>query len=256
MARKYLSEALKMDPLNPYVCHSLASLELRYQNIDKARNILLPVYSNKPTSAICVLLAELEKQEGNFGRAKEILLYGLKHCIYDKSQILLSLAWLEEGSFDNFDEAYKLIELALEKDSNNVKIYIAKANMELRSNKFNLARNTLYEALKLPKAEDGKHYTMLGTLEIECGNYKEAQRVLLEGSKLFPGDFYLLQRLGSLEAKYGSASRARDIFSKAVIIEPHAPTFVSWAIMEEELGNLVSRYFSCFLSPNVSDGLT
>ena len=198
----------------------------------------MPVYNNKPTSAICATLSELERQEGNVDRAKEILLYGLKTCFTEKGQLLLALAWLEEDAYNNPDEAYKLIELAQKQEPKSVQVLVAKANMELRLNKFANARATLHQATKLP-SDDGKHYTMLGTLEAESGNFREAQRLLLEGARLFPGDFFLLQRLGTLEAKHGSAKRAQEIFSEAIVIQPHAPTFVAWAILEETLGNMV-----------------
>lgn len=154
-------EALKLDPYNAYVCHTLSCLEIRDNNIAKAREVLLPVVRHRPTAAVCVSLSDLEKQEGNFDKAKEILLTGLQKCWKDRSKLLLSLAWLEEDTFNNLEEACKLIDLAMQQEPQNVRVYMAKANMELRMNKFNKARATLYEALKL-ESEDGKHYTMLG----------------------------------------------------------------------------------------------
>lgn len=120
-------------------------------------------------------------------------------------------------------------------------------------NKFSQAKSTLIAATKLV-SEDGKHFTMLGTLELESGNIKEAQQVLLEGTKLYPGDFFLLQRLGTLEAKYGSVEKAREIFSRAITIHPHAPTFVAWAILEESQGSLALQpRFTEFVGENSFD---
>ena len=237
LAEIYLYEALKLDPYNAYVCHTLSNLEMRNNNIKRAREILTPVFEKKPTSAICTSLADLERQEGNIDKAKDVLVYGLKKCRSEKSKMLLALAWLEEEAYNNPQEAYKLIDLAIKSDPNNVRVHLAKANMELRLNRFTQAKNTLYAATKLV-SEDGKHFTMLGTLELESGNIKEAQSILEEGTKLYPGDFFLLQRLGTLEAKYGSVTKAREIFSRAITIHPHAPTFVAWAILEESQGML------------------
>ena len=80
---------------------------------------------------------------------------------------------------------------------------------------------------------------MLGTLELESGNFVEARRMLEQGAKLHPGDQFLLQRWGTLEAKYGSVKKARELFGRSVVIKPHCPTFVAWAIMEEQLANEV-----------------
>ena len=135
----------------------------------------------------------------------------------------------------------------MKSDPNDVRVHLAKANLELRLNKFAQAKSTLYAATKLT-SEDGKHFTMLGTLELESGNIKEAQRILLEGTKLYPGDFFLMQRLGTLEAKYGSVARAREIFSRAITIHPHAPTFVAWAMLEESQGTLA-------LQPRFTEGI-
>jgi predicted Zn-dependent protease len=73
---------------------------------------------------------------------------------------------------------------------------------------------------------------------MESGNINGARRVLEEGSKLYPGDQFLLQRWGTLEAKHGDVTKARFLFEKSVTIQPHAPTFVAWAILEEEEGRV------------------
>lgn len=72
---------------------------------------------------------------------------------------------------------------------------------------------------------------------MESGNLEGARQALEEGARLFPGDVYLLQRYGTLEAKLGEIDKARELFQKSVMIQPHAPTFVAWAILEEEIGN-------------------
>eukprot|EP01042_Synura_sphagnicola_P002067 gene2067-2464_t len=147
----------------------------------------------------------------------------------------MALAWLEEDMFFNRDEAVQLINQAIKIDPKNVRIYIAKASMELRRGDISGARQTLESSCKLP-SEDGQHYTMLGTLEMDYGTVAAAQRVLEEGAKRYPGDQYLLQRWGTLEAKHGNATRARDLFQRSVNIKPHAPTFVAWAMLEDALG--------------------
>jgi predicted Zn-dependent protease len=84
------------------------------------------------------------------------------------------------------------------------------------------------------------HYTMWATLEIDSGNFREARVLLEEGSEKFPGDQFLLQRWGALESKFGSVKKARELFDRSIVIQPHAPTFVAWAILEEDQGILVS----------------
>ena len=77
---------------------------------------------------------------------------------------------------------------------------------------------------------------MLGTLELELGNVADSIKILKEGAAKFPGDQFLLQRWGTLEAKLGNVEKARHLYEKSVLIQPHAPTFVAWAILEEKLG--------------------
>lgn len=233
LARECWSKALEIDPYNAYVCHALSNLERRLNNFDRAKEMLELVFNNKPTSAICVSLAELERQLGDPDRAKELLLQGLSVCNTERSKILLALAWVEEDVFGEFEGASELLRRAMVEDPRNVRVHIAKASMELRARKIHDARKTLLAA-SLLDSEDGQHFTMWGTLELECGNYKEARHVLEEGAKLYPGDHFLLQRWGTLEAKYGSVRKARELFSKSASIQPHAPTFVAWAIMEED----------------------
>ena len=121
-----------------------------------------------------------------------------------------------------------------------------------------LRRHNTTAALKILQmtesleAEDGKHFTMWSTLESDCGNLKEARRIIELGGEVtpshqlykivmifdilasrFPGDPFLLQRWGTLESQLGNFTAARDLFMKSVEIKPHAPTFVAWAMLEE-----------------------
>jgi len=226
---------MALDPTNDYVCHALSSLEIRHRNYDTARQVLEKVVWKKPTATLCVTLSELERQVGKPERAKEVLLHGLRVCKRDRSKLLLSLAWLEEDFFGNSTNAMNLFEEAMAIDSTSVRVYVAKANMELRLNKLSEARETLRKASKLD-AEDAQHYTMWATIEIEAGNYDLARKILAEGSQKYPGDHFLLQRWGTLESKHGNTSRARELFEKSIMIKPHAPTFVAWALLEEEFG--------------------
>lgn len=79
-------------------------------------------------------------------------------------------------------------------------------------------------------------FSLLGTIELESGNVVGARAVLEEGVSKYPGDQFILQRWGTLEAKHGSVNKARELFKRSVMIQPHAPTFVAWAILEEEEG--------------------
>ena len=230
---------MDLDPLNAYVCHALSNLEKRIRNFDRARAVLEVVVKERPTSALCVSLAELERQLGSADRAREVLRHGLKKCDKERSKLLLALAWLEEDAFSNASEARKLIEEAMKVDKNNVRVHVAKASMELRSGRINEARATLRQATAL-QSEDGVHYTMWATLEIDSGNFREARILLEEGSEKFPGDQFLLQRWGALESKFGSVKKARELFDRSIVIQPHAPTFVAWAILEEDQGIVVS----------------
>ena len=235
LARDCWSEAMKIEPYNAYVCHALSSLEIRHRNYDAARAALENVVWHRPTSTICVSLSELERQLGNPEKARRVLVHGLKVCRVERSKLLLSMAWLEEDFFHNALEARRLIDEAMKDDRKNVRVYIAKASMELRLKLHGEARSTLLTATALP-SDDAQHYTMWGTLEIECGNYTEARRVLQEGNARYPGDQFLLQRWGTLESKYGSLDKAKDLFERSILIKPHAPTFVAWAMLEEEEG--------------------
>lgn len=238
LARECWSKAMEVDPYNPYVSLTLSHLERRLKHFDTAKALLERVFHNNPTAPICVSLADLERAMGSADNARDILVIGLKTCSKEKSHILLALAWLEEDHFQNASAAAHLIRSALLEEPKNVRIYTAKASMELRQGKIDEARATLAQAADM-EAEDGHHYTLWGTIELECGNYRESQRVLEEGARRYPGDKYLLQRWGSLEAKHGSFKKARDLFSRSLASQPHAPTFVAWAIMEHELGQQV-----------------
>lgn len=247
-ARDCWTQARQLDPLNPYVCHALANLEIRLRNFAAAEAVLEDVVNKRPTAALCVSLADLKRQCGKIHHAKEILEKGLKSCKDERSQLLLSLAWLEEYKFKNIELAAKYLDQALEQDPSNVRVYIAKSSMLLRLNMHDEARKLLRNCSRL-NSTDGQHYTMWSTLEVECGNYADALNILQEGAVLFPGDHYLLQRWGAVEAKYGNTSKALELFSRSASIQSHTPTFVAWAMLEEKLGvqvrinNLLSMPF-------------
>lgn len=218
--------------MNPYVCHAFSQLEKNLRNYDQAISLLENVMRSKPTTELCISLSEIYSIVGKANEAKETLLCGLNLKNNDRVKLLLSLASLEETSFNNLNDAMRLINEALVLDRKSVRIYIAKASIELRQNDYEAARRTLREASKL-EASDGKHFTLWSTVELDTGNVDEARRVLSEGAEKFPGDPFLLQRWGTVEAKYGSKVKARNLFSKSIQICPHAPTFVAWAILEE-----------------------
>lgn len=235
VARDCWSRALELDPLNAYVCHALSNLEKRLRNFDRAREVLTNVVNRRPTAALCVSLAELERALGRPEEARDVLLSGIENCQTEKSTLLLSLAWLEEDAFDKPDEAAAMIDEALHLDSKNIRVYIAKASILLRQQKVSEARAVLQACAGL-KSDDGQHYTMWSTLELEDGNPSEARTILQEGARLYPGDQFLLQRWGTLESRLGNIEKARELFAKSVLIQPHAPTFVAWAILEEGEG--------------------
>lgn len=240
IARDCWSKAMELDPLNAYVGHALSALEIRLGNYQSARDLLWDLVEKKPTAALCVALAELERNLGHADVAKAVLLKGLDNCKEEKSKILLALAWLEEDAFNNIDLAEKHIARAVEIDRNNIRAHVAKASLELRLNQVEKARQTLRNSTSL-SAHDGQHYTMWSTLELETGNIDAARKIIEEGSKLYPGDHYLLQRWASFESKFGNSSKARELFGRSVLLKPHAPTFVAWAMLEEVEGLVVSR---------------
>eukprot|EP01039_Chlorochromonas_danica_P005073 gene5073-5572_t len=243
-ARDCWSKAMKIDPLNAYVGHALCLLEQRLGNHDRAREILWKLVRAKPTSALCVALSDHERRRGELHLAKQVLLDGLERCREEKDKIYLALAWLEETMFNNISLALDYIQKALheEERSGSVRAHVAKASLLLRNQEVEKAKETLRNATHLI-ANDGQHYTMLSTIELETGNIDEARRVIEEGAAKFPGDQFLLQRWGSFEAKYGNVSTARSLFEKSVLIQPHAPTFVSWALLEEEEGRKALNYW-------------
>lgn len=239
-ARELWSQAFALDPLNAYVCHALSNLEKRLRNFDRAREVLQAVVKQKPTAAICVSLAELERQLGSPEKARAVLQDGLLRAgdvtPTERSKMLLSLAWLQEDAFGETQTAFSLLDEAFSLDPLNVKVHMAKANLLLRLQRHEDARQTLQQCSQLcnATAEDGQHYTMWGTLELESGRPLEARRVLAEGASRFPGDHFLLQRWGSLEAKLGQTDVARGLFKRSTEVQPHAPTYVAWAILEEK----------------------
>ncbi|KAJ1436823.1 hypothetical protein B484DRAFT_324887 [Ochromonadaceae sp. CCMP2298] len=232
VARDCWSRAVEIDPLNAYVCHALSNLEKRLGNFDRAHEVLQRVVERKPTAAICVSLAELERQLGRPEAARDVLLRGLECVKEEQSKLLLALAWLEEDAFGLTQQAAARVDQALAMEPHNVRVYVAKASLLLRQQKVSEAREVLCLATQM-SAEDAQHYTMWGTLELESGDAASARRILQEGAKLYPGDRFLLQRWGTLEAKLGDIPKARELFERSVLIQPHAPTFVAWAILEE-----------------------
>lgn len=238
VAKDCLQRALEIDPSNAYVTFALSSFQQRVGNANEAKNILTKLVNTKPTSAVCVSLSEMERKAGNIAKAKQILLDGLERCDEEVSKLYLSLAWLEEDSFHNFDKAVEYLDKALEIEPYNTRVFIARASLAVRNNKVDEARKILQQAAEtIPISKgDGQIYTMWSTIELECGNLAKAREVIMRGYQLYPGDHFLLQRWASFESKIGNVEKARELFEKSVLLKPHAPTFVAWAILEENEG--------------------
>lgn len=197
--------------------------------------------SQKPTAELCISLSQIERQLGNVDAAKTILTDALRKCKRDTAKILLALAWIEEDAFANIARAEKHIASALQIDPTDVNVHIAYANMLIRQGKTIEARKALQASSNLV-AEDGKHFTMWSVLESLTGNFTAARKILEAGAQKFPGDAFLLQRWGALEAKCGNTTSARELFLRSATIQPHAPTFVAWAILEEqEIAQVISN---------------
>jgi tetratricopeptide (TPR) repeat protein len=190
---------------------------------------------SRPQATVCVALAELEKQCGDIEQAKRVLREGLQTIKFNRERILLFYSYLEETVLQNTDEAEKLLEYAFNIAPHNVKVHIARANIAQRRGRFDEARAILNSTTSM-HADDGQHYNAWATLETQQNNLDVAVAILAEGHRKFPADQFLLQRWGTIEEKRGNLTGARQLYEKSVALKPHAATFVSWAILEEDLG--------------------
>jgi len=249
-ARQLFSRGLKIQPDNPYVAQSWGLLEQRAGNLRRARSLFSRCVAIRPQSEVCGAWAVLEAREGDVTRARELFDLALRSSPPGHPSAAAVLrAWAaEEDRLGDTAKARELLKRAAAMfGAGTGSLAVAAqadaalqlAKLEAKKGANELALEILRSAaskisLRLPTA----FYNGWAALEMDGGFADNATKILRKAIELYPQDASLLQTLGTVENKLGNLDVARDLFRKSIAMKPLAPTFVAWALLEEQVGDV------------------
>ena len=138
-------------------------------------------------------------------------------------------------------------------------IYHGYAKMELSLGNVDAARDTLRKGLKEAQMNDigmdSQHRERaiflshtLGMMELNSNRPKGALEVFTDGIDRFGNSSQLLLGAAHCEGKLGRQQKARELFERAVLIDPkHAQAWQAWGVMEMRAGNISTarKLFDC-----------
>lgn len=241
-ARRLFAKGLQADPHNPYVAQAWGLLEQRVGNKDEARRLFETSLRHRPSPEVFRGWALLESRDGNPDRARDLLRDGLKACetrgdSVSEAGLLRTWAMLEERMGD-LPRARELLSKALAAHPRAFDTYVALAGLEARRGSTKQALELMKSAASLSARPPSAVFVAWAHIEwTSTRNAEEARRVLLRGHELHPRDASILQSLGNLEERCGRIETAKDLFARSVQARPTAPAYVSWALLEERMGN-------------------
>jgi len=249
---KLFEEALLLDPRHGPAYNAYGNMELKRDNVDKARRIFQNGVRAHCTDKASVYhgLAMLELSLGKLEVARSILVKGLKedqlhnYGMMDsnkrKRPIYLShtLGMLELNS-NKPAEAMVVFEDGIERYGNSSQLLLGAALCEVKLGKDDSARHLFRQSVDA----DRKHaqaWQSWGVMETRAGNYNEAKTLFECGLHNDPNHGALWLAYATLESLRGNISAARDLFTAGVVKSPnHVPLYQAWACLEMRGENFI-----------------
>lgn len=173
-----IDENIKEDPDNPYLnyykARTLYSLERYSESIAPLKKA---IYEDRTNNEIALLAAEIFTKLRYYSKAEEFFDYTLK-IHPDNPEALSGYAYLK-AVLGLFNDSQKLLKRALEKDSSNPRVQLAKQKIELLMNNKNKEANALN---KIDTRYLGNKYDMIneGFKKLESSD-SEAAREYFRG---------------------------------------------------------------------------
>eukprot|EP00871_Galdieria_phlegrea_P000016 jgi/Galph1/1014/GphlegSOOS_G5746.1 len=251
-------------------------MEQRLGNVNKARDLFQQCLRIRPNLQVFIGLATLEARQGNINKSREtfqaafdLLLSGKltgpdivkkKFAMFPKAVLYRAWANVEE-SFGNDEKAVEILSKAIVECPPEAETYFALSRVEVKRRNWMEARKLIQFAESLDPVTKPAIYNFWAILEEKTGNEEVAKQILEKASRLHKNDYSILQTWATIERRTGNIGKARELFQRSIDIQPNAPAFVAWALMEEEeepndgIGK-ARAFFELAMSTDVLHGAT
>lgn len=240
-AMDLLGKCLKYGGGNEYIYQTLALLEVRAKRFEQARYLFKKATKCNPSScASWIAWAQLEAQLENVGEARKLFEKAVQASPKNR------FAWHVWGAFEanlgNIDQGRKLLRIGYILNPRDPVLLQSLALIEYKHSSVSVARVLFQRASEL----DPRHqavWNAWGWMEWKEGNISTARKLyqkVLSINSTNENASRCLQAWGLLEQNVGNLSAARRLFISSLKINSQSSvTWMSWANLEEKLGNYV-----------------
>jgi len=229
-ARALFQRALRIDEINPYVCHGYGLLEHRCGNYDLAQSLWeRPLHANREGTSTAALICSLGKLLVAKGELKKTRDLYMKHVTRIKSEreaseVYLAAAWLEEKNFKNMNRAEELLKLALKISPQNSRAMAAIARLEGRRIDFDHKRNGKYRSIhSVHDIVERRDRAVRKRLQAACSkimNEKlDSDELSLQESEVRDGR--LFNALAKIEVTHQQFHEARQTLQQGMALFPN-----------------------------------
>lgn len=237
--RVLLSKGLKYCGPNEYIFQTLALLEVKAKRYEQARSLFSQAIKCNPKSCASWLAwAQLEAEQERNIFARRLFERAVQAS--PKNRLVWQNWALFETSQGEYDKARKLFRVGHALNPRDPVLLQSHALFEYRCSSATIAR----EIFKKAREVDPNHqpiWIAWGWMEWKEGNIATARELYqqaLEIDSKSSNAARCLQAWGTLEEREGNIGTARRLFKSAINIDSqNFVTWISWAALEENLGN-------------------
>jgi tetratricopeptide (TPR) repeat protein len=218
-ARKYLSEAIQLDPSQENSYLALADLFEQTQNYSEAVSVLEEGRRHVPDSnALLLALGSNMARTENYEQGVEILRQVLQRAP-DTPEAYISIADAGRNSGNNAEEVEALRELERQhSDYPMIHVLLARAMLNQRPAEYNkILKELSLAAMAAPN--DPEVYFLQGKVYVALGRYDEAASVLERFIGLRPTEPSAYYQLARVYQRLGKTDLARDQFQRVKYLE-------------------------------------
>jgi tetratricopeptide (TPR) repeat protein len=219
-ARELYQRAAELGPGDPVSWHALGMLEGEH-----SPSLTLPVeYFKKaieadPSHAISYQSWALftERREHNVAAARDLYAAGIERCA-SSGQAVLYQAWaLMEQRHADVPRARELLQRGLEVERRSPELWASYALLEKASGNRKAARRLFRDGCSVatPVRKVASLYAGWGAMEAELGNWDEARALFERGIRLNPGHAPCWLSFASMEERLGNTEKAAELRQSA-----------------------------------------
>mmetsp|Transcript_3815 Transcript_3815/g.11352 ORF Transcript_3815/g.11352 Transcript_3815/m.11352 type:complete len:897 (+) Transcript_3815:100-2790(+) len=211
-------------------------IEERYGNLENSEKILIKSFRAKPNEETIVVLAKVKMRNGDAPGALR-LIRSIERPKKQWPTVAAMNVWANlEAKAGNFDEALKVIQLAISRYENDSGLYLTWGSLEEKQGRLEEASCHYKESFEI-KA-NGPAFVAYARVEEKLGNIDSARDALEKAIEQDKKHASAYNALGLLELTAGNVKRAEEVFKRGLELVPSADLLNGAAQMDLRLGRV------------------